>query len=222
MDGFEFVSSLVGSLAWPLVALAVIVAFHAELADLIKRLRKGKLAGIEVEAGELGEKIKDKLEMTADAPATVAMAGAAHGVGQAMGAVTTTPHQVAEANATPPHVRYVGTGSFTADAVLRRLPRATTIDELAEGVARYVEARTVPSLRALSTGRIDREKELFAAVLELQTVRAQGGRPADPARLSQAIEIIRTFWVHPDELSDADVVDATVFVRGLTGEMARP
>jgi hypothetical protein len=223
VDGLTFISSLASSLAWPAIALVVVLVFRTELADLIKRLRKGKIAGLELEA-EVGEKIENRLRARVEAqpPTTFAQAGLASAAVVAHGPSTAN---VAAADELPSitesvDARVTRAASFTADAVLASLPRASTADELADGVARYVEIRTTPHLRSLSPQRIDVEKELFGAVLELQTLRSNGAKPADPARLAVAIDVIRTFWARPEVLSDEGVANATALVRAVMGEMS--
>lgn len=224
MDGLSFVASVVASLAWPAVAVIVVLVFRKELGDLIERIRKGKIGSVEIEAGEFGQRLKGKLEANVEAPpATIALAGGAHGTGQAQAAITvsrTPEDSLAIADSVDAHV--TKGSSFTADAILESLPRATSPEDLADSVSRYVELRTTPGLRHLSPNRIRLEQDFFGAALDLQSRRAQGARPADAARLALAVELIRTFWVRPELLSDEDVADGTALLRAVTAEMIGP
>ncbi len=99
---------------------------------------------------------------------------------------------------------------------------AATPEELGARVAEYVSLRTVPGLRALSPGRIQREQELFGAILELQTLRAEGARPQDSGQLAQALAKVELFWTRPEELGDDAVTDVTTLVRGASMNMLLP
>lgn len=113
-------------------------------------------------------------------------------------------------------------GTLTSDAVVaaaKAMESAATPEELAERVVEYVELRTVPGLRGLSDERIRREKELFGAILELQTLRARGARAGNPGRLQEALDRIGVFWTRPEQLSDEAIVDATALVRAVIDDM---
>ncbi len=45
MDGLQFASSVIGSIAWPIVVLTFLVLFRANIRKLIDRLRKASIAG---------------------------------------------------------------------------------------------------------------------------------------------------------------------------------
>ena len=45
MDGLQFASSVIGSIAWPVIVLTFLVLFRANIRKLIDRLRKASIAG---------------------------------------------------------------------------------------------------------------------------------------------------------------------------------
>lgn len=115
-------------------------------------------------------------------------------------------------------------GSFTADAVIaaaKSLDTAKTPEELADRLIEYVEIRSVPGLRGLSTDRIRLEQELFGAILELQSLRKDGYEPSDEERLEEALRKIVTFWDHPERLADQEVGSLTTLVRDVIAGMTR-
>jgi len=198
MDFFGFVASLVASLAWPLAAVAIAIIFRSEWADLINRIRKAKAGPVEISA-DAREKFVDEIVQAAPPTAT---GGTASFTLSAFDA-----RVVAESN--------------TAELVQRTIDQmrnAGTVKELADGVLRYVGLRSVPGLRNLSPERISLEKELFGAVLELQSLRA-AGTIAYSSELSDAVQRIDQFWTNPEQLSDPMVAETTTAIQRVVAGM---
>jgi len=80
MDGFQFLTSLVSSLAWPTAVVGAIVLFRKEIAELIGRLRTVKALGAE---GTFDPKEAEATVALATATATAAASG-----GQAAAMIT--------------------------------------------------------------------------------------------------------------------------------------
>lgn len=222
MDGLSFIASLSASWAWPIVALAVVVLFRDEFAALIRRVRRGKIGAAEFELEAVSEQIAQQLETRVESPpaAAIALAGTARGTGQAAAVLTATGATDDITSITDlVDTRVIRSGSLGAEALLESVKRSSTPEELAARVSAYVELRTAPALRDLSNARIGLEQDLFMAILELQTHRARGGKPADAGRLALAVEVVRMFWVRPEVMSDEAVADAAALVRGVMAEM---
>lgn len=60
MDWKQFVASLVGSLAWPLVVLSILVLFRAQLGRLIGQIRKFGAGGVNVELADQLEQVAEQ------------------------------------------------------------------------------------------------------------------------------------------------------------------
>lgn len=108
------------------------------------------------------------------------------------------------------------------DALIAAMRHASSPEELAERVVQYVGLRTVPGLRGLSADRIRREKDLFGAILELQTLRSRGVQPSDAWRLGAALDQIELFWTRPELLSDESVEDLTAQIRAVIADIGGP
>ena len=211
VDWLSFVASLVGSLGWPLAVVALALIFRVELGELIGRISRAKAGPVEVWT-EVRDKIADKVVVAAS-PTMAA------GSGQALGAVVRTAGESLTLSDRAA-AKVTRGAQFTADAVIAAMKQAATPEELAVRVVEYVSLRTVPGLRALSPERIRRERELFGAILELQTLRASGAQPHDAQRLAEALEQIEVFWSRPELLSDEAVDGTTALVRGVIEDMA--
>ena len=59
MGWFEFISSLVGSLAWPLAAVAIALMFRSQIAALLAKVRKLSWGDSSVELAEQLDKVED-------------------------------------------------------------------------------------------------------------------------------------------------------------------
>lgn len=220
MDWLQFTSSIAGSLAWPIIVLVLVLAFRTEVRAILRRVRKGKLAGAEFELEDVGASIASEIETRVESPKAVELAGTAHGSSHAAGTLTVDRTAADSINAIEESIAVTTMNrSFTADAVLATLARATTPKELASRVTDYVELRSAPPLRRLSPERRDLEERLFRAILDLQSLRAEGARPADPSQLSTAVSMIRTFWTNPEALSDTTVDDLRDLIGIVMGEM---
>ncbi|WP_157089062.1 hypothetical protein [Novosphingobium capsulatum] len=72
MGWMEFVSSLVGSLAWPVAAVIIAAIFHKQIAGLLAKIRKLNWGEASVELAEQLDKVEDKArvaEAEAEIPA---------------------------------------------------------------------------------------------------------------------------------------------------------
>jgi hypothetical protein len=68
-QGITAIASLLTAILWPAVVLVTLLAFRSELISLFKRVKKAKVAGVEVELGEiLKESEKEAISQVADAP----------------------------------------------------------------------------------------------------------------------------------------------------------
>lgn len=65
MDWKTFFAAVIGSLAWPVVAAAAIYTFRGELAALVRRLKRAKIAGTEVDFDEALEQGRAEAETIA-------------------------------------------------------------------------------------------------------------------------------------------------------------
>jgi hypothetical protein len=72
MDALQFTSSLVGSLAWPSVVLAIVVALRKPLSDLLPLLQRLKYKDLELDFGkrveELRAEVAEELPQQAEPP----------------------------------------------------------------------------------------------------------------------------------------------------------
>lgn len=211
MDGLTFFASVIGSLAWPGAIIVFSLVFRPQVVALLDRIRKAKIGSNEIEFGEARDRFVEKLVEASPTERPVhAQAGAA--ITQSLaGAIRPSGHLEATV---------IRGGQFTIDAVVAEMRQATTPEELAERAVEYVSLRTVPGLRALSPERVRREQELFGAILELQTRRAQGATVQDAGRLVQALEQIEVFWSRPEQLGDEAVENTTALVRAVIEDMA--
>lgn len=61
MDGYQFVSSLIGSLAWPAAVVWLAYLLKGPLAKLIPRVRAVKYGELQVDIGEQLEEVKEQV-----------------------------------------------------------------------------------------------------------------------------------------------------------------
>lgn len=62
MDVYQFIASLVGSLAWPMAGVIIATTQRKPITRLIDRVRNAKLFGAEVDVGEQIEAVREKIE----------------------------------------------------------------------------------------------------------------------------------------------------------------
>ena len=62
MDWLTFISSLIGSLAWPAAIVAVALVFRSQVTHLFKSLTKLKWRYVEAEFGEQVDQIRDEVQ----------------------------------------------------------------------------------------------------------------------------------------------------------------
>jgi len=67
-SGVENVFKGIAALLWPAVALTAVLLFRPEIRDLLRRIRKGKLLGQEIELDESVTKLARDVEALVDAP----------------------------------------------------------------------------------------------------------------------------------------------------------
>jgi hypothetical protein len=65
LDWKTFISSIVGSLAWPIVVGTLLYALRAQLPELLKRLRKASLGSGNIELSEVLEKGREERNVVA-------------------------------------------------------------------------------------------------------------------------------------------------------------
>lgn len=69
MDGLQFVSSIIGSLAWPAAVVWLAFLLRAPLAKLIPRVRGVKYGGLHVDIATQIEEVKEQVDASGEAPA---------------------------------------------------------------------------------------------------------------------------------------------------------
>ncbi len=68
MDWLTFISSLVGSLAWPTAVGAVALIFRSQVSSLLKSLSRLKWREVEAEFGEKVDQIREDVRQIEDSP----------------------------------------------------------------------------------------------------------------------------------------------------------
>ncbi len=68
MDWLTFISSLIGSLSWPLAIFAVAFLFKSQVQDLMNNLTRLKWRDVEAEFGEQVDLIRDEVQEAGDDP----------------------------------------------------------------------------------------------------------------------------------------------------------
>jgi hypothetical protein len=72
--------------------------------------------------------------------------------------------------------------------------------------------RSGPQLRNLSDDRLRLESELFARILQLQSLRARGNQADNPQAFAEASASAIRFWSGPDKFSDEQVQHASALL----------
>lgn len=66
MDWLQFVSSVIGALAWPAAVITIIVLLRAPLGRLVPLIRTLKYKDLQIDVGQELEAVKESVEATAD------------------------------------------------------------------------------------------------------------------------------------------------------------
>ncbi|WPN24099.1 hypothetical protein [Pseudomonas marginalis] len=68
MDWLQFVSSVIGSVAWPIAVITIIALLRAPLGKLVPLIRTLKYKDLQIDVGQELEAVKESVESTADQP----------------------------------------------------------------------------------------------------------------------------------------------------------
>jgi hypothetical protein len=62
MDWMTFIASIIGSLAWPIAALVIVLIFHDQIKFLLSQIRKIGAGGVNFEIAQRVEAVRDQAE----------------------------------------------------------------------------------------------------------------------------------------------------------------
>ena len=61
MDWLQFLASIIGSLAWPLALVVIVLILRRQLVDILRRLKRLKYGEAEAEFGEKLEEVEEDI-----------------------------------------------------------------------------------------------------------------------------------------------------------------
>jgi hypothetical protein len=174
MDVLELISSLVSSLAWPLLALTVVLILRKPLGELLGRLVRAKGYGIEAEFERAETSVAlARAEAAASAPtAVVVEAGVATGTGQAHDATVKVRESLASTMSAAARA-HPASAILAAYAEVENALRDRMEQAKVAGVDRLVGTELVDV--ALRKGVVSQQTaDAFRGVLVLRNLAAHG------------------------------------------------
>lgn len=157
-EGFESVMRGVAAILWPLTVVAIVALFRAEISDLLRRLRKGKVLGQEIELDRSIAELERGAEELASRPLPPIAASdpaKARPVGETPSGIERDTAEILEMAGTSPKAALMQL-SATIEREARRLLAATGhADEIPRAASLRAMVEALERATSLQRGTLD-------------------------------------------------------------------
>lgn len=228
-DGFESVMRGIAAVVWPVVAIVIVLTFKSEIADLLRRLRRGRLLGQEIELDKSLDELERGAQQLASKPLPRVDASNPADAGPARGASSTVEAQtqdILDLAAQSPKAALMQL-SATIEREARRLLAATGhADEVPGPASLRAMVEVLERATALQRGTLDVVRN-FAEVRN-RIVHGHQGTPDDEVlrAIDAGLIILRALATAPRErnvvyhpgvtlYSNADATETVAGARGV-------